>query len=280
MARITVCSILGLWIAVIAVPSTTWGQLRGSLGGGVRGGDRGPGGGLRGGSYRTRSGFGFQNNPIANPAPTLTPHQIFNPRGSLSAGQVLNPAPSLSRPRSGVPLSRVNRIDRTERQSMGRAATGTRSTKRTVTPSPADKRIEQLAAVHEQQLKQNVPAGELIRAEMDLRAAQLERELNTYPNGDRWIRYFSLPDADPGKAEAPGGAGEELKFQRMLARFEKVSSNSKFAEVSSLPTFQAAHSTLVALTKVHSTEESKTDPAETNENSQTRERQTGTGSLP
>ena len=65
------------------------GSNRGSLGGNARG------------LSNPRSGLGAGSNPIANPAPSLTPSEVLNPRGSLSAGQVANPDGSLNRPRTG-----------------------------------------------------------------------------------------------------------------------------------------------------------------------------------
>jgi hypothetical protein len=85
-----------LWFLFALTPSIADAQIGGGMGSGGTG-LRGPG--------SLRSGVGSRSSPIARPAPSLTPHQVFNPRGSLSTGQVLNPSPSLFRPSSGDALS-------------------------------------------------------------------------------------------------------------------------------------------------------------------------------
>ncbi|MGI9471253.1 MAG: hypothetical protein ACR2NZ_06970 [Rubripirellula sp.] len=98
-------SALGLGLIVVTsalLPVSLHGQIRGgaSSRGGL-GGARGSIGGGNRGLSSPRSGAGARNNPIANPAPSLTPSEVLNPAGSLNSGQVLNPEPSLNRPRTG-----------------------------------------------------------------------------------------------------------------------------------------------------------------------------------
>ena len=248
MKLLTGLLLLGLCIEFVAAPSA-FGQLRGSLGGGVRGG----------GTSGTRSGSGFRNNPIANPAPSLTPHQLFNPRGSLSAGQVLNPAPSLSRPRSGISTAPVNRIDPfrrpgTQDAQMGSAAI--KSADRTATPSSADRQIDNLAAALERQTKRNAGTRELRQSELALRAAQFEQVLRTYPNGDKWVRYFRLSEAGLADPDGKSDQNSGQQLQSMLARFEKINNDPRYEEVSSLRIFEAAHTALASCIKVNSADES------------------------
>jgi hypothetical protein len=262
MNRIAGILILGLCIEFLAAPEATFGQLRGSLGSGVRGGYGGTRGGIRRGVSRSRSGLGFQNNPIANPAPSLTPHQIFNPRGSISAGQVLNPAPSLSRPRAGVSPSAVNRTDQFRRAQTG----SVRNTpvNRAVASSPAVDRVQKLAAAIEQQLQRQTPVRERKRLELAFRLALLEQELRTYPNGDRWVRYLDLPAAETFDTRGEGDHSSGQQLQIMLARFEKVTGNSEYEKVSSLPAYQSAHSVLASFIKGNSEDDPVGDSAERN----------------
>jgi hypothetical protein len=241
-------------IGLLCGPATTFGQLRGSLGGGVRGGIGSSAGGIRGGGYGPRYGTGFRNNPIANPAPSLTPHQIFNPRGSISSGQILNPAPSLSRPRSGISTSPVNRTDPFGHH-VGR---GVRTRSAGITPSgsggtppPARARIEQLAAALRQQSTPDTALTKQQRWDLAAHLARLEQELRTYPNGEVWIRYFDLPAAAsgrPGKGNGNGKGDESSaqELQQLAERFERVSGNAKYERISSLPEFQSALSALVS----------------------------------
>lgn len=238
MIRMKTCLLLTILVAGTCVCSESFGQLRGSLGGGMRGRASG-----------IRSGSGFRNNPIANPAPTLTPNQIFNPRGSLSTGQVRNPAPSLSRPRAGVSTSRVNRIDPAGSpvgQGVRTFSTQSSSGLQTDTPSAADRRIDS----HERKLKQQVQRNAAIpdqrQSELELRAAVLEQVLKTYPNGEKWVRYFGLTNFTAAQLEGADAAIGLPELQTSMQRFKKISSDPRYERVTSLQAFEDAQAALEA----------------------------------
>lgn len=239
--------LMGLCTLSLAAPAITHGQLRGSLGSGIRGGYSG---GMRGSSR-----IGFRNNPISNPAPSLTPHQIFNPRGSISSGQIQNPAPSLSRPRSGISTTPVNRIDPYRQPGFQRTQAGSvgiTARNHAVTPLPATARVEQFAAAIKQQSSLNTPGKIRKQRELALHLALLEQELRTYPNGERWITYLNLPTAEDFSANRDRSRNTGQELELVLGRFERVSSNSKYHRVSALTAFQTAQSTLKSYCEVNS----------------------------
>jgi hypothetical protein len=222
--------VLGLSVLLFIPSALAWGQMGGGLGSGV-GGQGGFGGGRGIGGVRglssPRSGLGFRSNPIANPAPSLTPHEVFNPRGSLSAGQVLNPAPSLRRPRSGGTAPTLHQP--------GAAA---RSTYRIVPPSYSVRtRRPQVAST---------PVGEQLQRS----AAPLERQLTRVAPNKGWEAYLSVEALRKvqSSSEQPSDA-ERRKLQSLLERYESVAANEKYKKISSLPTFQQTVSTLQAYLK-------------------------------
>jgi hypothetical protein len=113
------------------------------------------------------------------------------------------------------------------------------------TPPPARARIEQLAAALRQQSTPDTAVTKQQRWDLAAHLARLEQELRTYPNGEVWIRYFDLPAA----ASVGPGKGDESFAQelpQLAERFEKVSGNTKYERISSLPEFQSALSALVS----------------------------------
>lgn len=185
---------------VLAMPAASALAQIGRGAGGI--GGRGAIGGVRPGLSSPRSGLGVRSNPIVNPAPSLTPHEVLNPRGSLSSGQVLNPAPSVLRPRSGGTTP-------TARQSVttgGRDIAG--STYRRTRPISGGSTADYFD--------------------------QLGDQLREHKNGESWAQYLALPK---------DGSGEATK-EKLLRRFERLSSNPAYAKVTALPAFAEAHEAL------------------------------------
>lgn len=240
--------VLAMSVAVLLPVSSTQAQFRGSFRGGLRG------------QSSFRSGSGLQNNPIANPSPSLTPHQLFHPRGSLSTDQVRNPSPSLSRPRSGVPVPSVGRTAPYLRGDAGDDRTGPAARQRSASPSSYDLRARQLAAGLRTPSTSVSPEQEQQQWNLASQLARLERELRTYPNGERWVRYFKIPVADDSQA-TPGGS--EPAPREILARFDTVIASEDYSQVTSLPEFQSAHKALTTYIQAASAAgESKPVPAQ------------------
>jgi hypothetical protein len=261
MKRSSALMVMGLCTVYLAAPEVTFGQLRGSIGGGVRGGI----GGIRGGSASPRSGRSFQNNPIANPAPSLTPHQVFNPRGSLSPGQVRNPAPSLSRPRSGVSPSPINRNYRTPGtyyQSVGKRPERTTNSNRAAASYAARKNGQKLTSI-QRQLKLASTVSEQKQLKLQLRVAQLINDFETYPNGERWVRYLDLSAVESYLARRKDKKNSDPTLEKVMARFKKVGSDSKYERVSSLQAFRNAQSALGSLIDEVSSDASDASSSET-----------------
>jgi len=135
-------------------------------------------------------------------------------------------------------------------------STAIKSANRTVATSDADRRIDNLAAALERQTQRNAGIRELRQSELALRAAQFERVLKSYPNGDKWVTYFKLPDAVAAEPNGKVNRDSEQKLQRTLERFEKVGNDPRYERVSSLRVFEAAHTALASYIKVNSANES------------------------
>lgn len=199
--------------AMLFIPSTALlGQVgRGGIGGrpGV-GGARPGSGGVRG-LPGPRSGLGTRNNPIVNPAPSLTPNQVLNPRGSLSTGQVLNPSPSLRRPRSGGPT------------------TGTQQT------APAAPRTAPTGGSADRNARTS--SGYSTASHFD----ELGAELRQFKNGESWAKYLALPK-ELLSDELTDGDREQAS--KLLKRFDKLSSDPTYAKVTALTAFWLAHESL------------------------------------
>jgi hypothetical protein len=194
-----------LWLAVSLAPTIADAQTYGGVGGVGRRGT-----GVRGGSG-LRSGAGLQNNPVANPAPSLTPHQVLNPRGSLSTGQVLNPRPSLAHPRSGDALSLRSayplRLGVTG-SNAGRLHTMSRS--------------------------------ELARF-VDANARRLSSELDRLETGDALKNDLKLDELRKLAATVDRDPHSDVKrdVQAISRRLDEVSESEEDAPISRLPSFQS-----------------------------------------
>ena len=134
---------------------------------------------------------------------------------------------------------------------------------------PAAVRVEQLSAAIGQLTTQSTPGNIQKQRELALYLAQLEQELHSYPNGERWLTYLDFPV--PNDPETPGlsedAAGQSL--QQLLTRFNKVSSKPKYSKVTALPAFQAAQSSLKSFTKGNISPDLAGESEKTNETQQT-----------
>lgn len=200
--------VLCLLLSTPALPA--FGQVRGSLNSGGRSG-------LRGKLSGPRSGFGLRNNPIANPAPSLTPSQIFNPRGSLSPGQVLNPAPSLFRPRSGVSASDFNRSN----QHLRPAGSRPRSNYLNVAPGGLTVTSD--------------PVGENVKTS----ATALEQQLQRIAPKKGWEHYLALDTLQniPPTSDHPSTTEEKAELETILSTYQSVDANKQYAVITQLPEF-------------------------------------------
>ena len=206
--------VLGLTLLLFVPTASAWGQ----IGGGI-GGQRGVGsargiGGVRGLSS-PRGGLDFRSNPIANPPPSLTPHEVFHPQGSLSSGQVLNPAPSLRRPRSAGSVPTLRQPGATA-GSVYRAA----------------------------QLSNTVPTGRQpvistpVGQRLQQSASTLERRLTQVAHDKGWEEYLScatLREVQRSSTQPRNTQRREL--QTLLERYESVAAEKKYKIVSRLPEF-------------------------------------------
>jgi len=206
---------------VLAMPAASALAQIGRGAGGI--GGRGAIGGVRPGLSSPRSGLGVRSNPIVNPAPSLTPHEVLNPRGSLSSGQVLNPAPSVLRPRSGGTTP-------TAPQSVtpGTPQSVTTGARQSVTTGRGE--IGRRASGGSRYRNARPVSGISMADDFD----QLGNQLRNHKNGDSWAQYLALPK--DGNGEATLG--------KLLRRFERVSSNPAYAKVTAIPAFKAAHEAL------------------------------------
>jgi hypothetical protein len=217
--------LLFLTVLLSLVPALVIGQISGGIGGRTGGlGAAGSGiGGARGLST-PRGGLGFRSNPIANPAPSLTPHEVLNPRGSLNSGQVFNPAPSLRRPRSGG-------ITQTFHQpgSMGG------SIHTAVQPSYSGQLRRQPVKL--------APVGERLQQS----ASTLERQLGQIAPDKGWQEYLSVATLRKvqSSSEQPSDS-ERRELQALLERYESVAADEKYKIISRLPEFQRTVSELQA----------------------------------
>jgi hypothetical protein len=199
--------VLALSIILVIPSASALGQISqgvGNIGGRETIGGARPGtGGVRGLSS-PRSGLGTGGNPIVNPSPSLTPHEVLNPRGSLSSGQVLNPAPSLGRPRSGGAMSRA--------QQSAAAGGSTSRSARPHSSYDTTSHLEQLIA-----------------------------QLRTHKNGASWAEYLA-PPKEPLSDNTTAGASE--RRSELLKRFNKLNSDPTYAKVTALPAFGPAFEAL------------------------------------
>jgi hypothetical protein len=222
--------VVGMSVLLFLPSAFAWGQIGGGLGSGM-GGQGGFGsargiGGVRGLSG-PRSGLRFRSNPIANPAPSLTPHEVFNPQGSLSSEQVFNPEPSLRRPRSGGttptldrPSAAAGSMHRDVRPSYS-----VRTQRQPVTSSPIGQQLQQSAAALARQLTQVAP-------------------------NKGWEAYLSVEALRKVQSSSvqPSDA-ERRELESLLLRYESVTANEKYTIISRLPEFQRTVSTLQAYLK-------------------------------
>ena len=221
--RCTGLRIFLLCLLVLIPAVSAFGQVRGSLGGGGRGaygsGRSGPRGGLSG----PRFGYGIRNNPIANPVPSLTPHQVFNPRGSLSPGQVLNPAPSLFRPRTNVSSPAFNRSSQFHRPAGRRP----RSSYLNVAPGPTVTRD---------------PVGGQVKKS----AEALDQQLQRIAPKKGWQHYLALETLRSISPASDYPASENVvdELQPILSTFQSVTSNKQYAVITQLPEFNVLSSSL------------------------------------
>jgi hypothetical protein len=169
----------------------------------------------------------MRSNPIANPAPSLTPHEVFNSRGSLSSGRVLNPSPSLRRPRSGSSAPTLHQGGSTAGSIYGavQSSYSVRTRRQPVISAPAGQRLQESASTLERQLTQVAP-------------------------DKGWEEYLSVKTLRKvqSSSEQPSDM-ERRELQSLLKRYESVAADEKYERISSLPEFQQTVSTLQAYLK-------------------------------
>ncbi len=200
--------------ALLSLPVSALSQGVGSIGGGFSGGNR-FGGGIGGGTgiSAPRSGIGIRSNPIANPSPSLTPHEVLNPRGSLSSGQVLNPQPSLRRPRSGGSMSEVTKTHRSGSSQNG-ARSGGRDGTRPLAPSP----------------------GSSVRSS----ASALDHRLSELKPDQHWQEYLGLERLKriSNSSDPTATRREQQELKAILRKYQDVSDREDLDVISKLPEFQ------------------------------------------
>lgn len=228
--------IIGL-IALFSVPCfSTYGQQRSrvgspTIGGSPIGGARAGGGDARGLSG-ARSGAGLRNNPVANPAPSLTPHEVLNPRGSRSTGQTLNPEPSINRPRGGdgpLPAARqpspmTGEYD-SPLQSVGSDATA----------NPDSDAGRPLAATTNSPPRVTSAAEKILEAVVDL-----DRKLEKVSPDSGWSKRLSLEELRfvPVFSEQPADDNQRKTLEKILKTYQTVATDDQSAAINSLPEFK------------------------------------------
>lgn len=204
--------VLGLAVLLSIPGAVTWGQTRGGLGA-ARGGTRG--------GISPRSGLGFRSNPIANPAPSLTPNQVLNPRGSLSTGQVLNPSPSLHQPRSGgtPPATKDGGMPRAVTYQSARPAIADDAAVGSVIPVPIA-----------------IPAGEKIL----FAVVALDQQIDKVAPDKGWSKRLSLDELRgvPAFSLLPKDDSQRTALEKILKTYQGVAKDDSAANISKLPEFK------------------------------------------
>ncbi len=202
---------------LLSVPcGPTFGQVRGRVGGA----------GTTRGVPSPRSGLECRSNPIANPAPSLTPSEVLNPRGSLSAGQVLNPKPSLNRPRTGGASPEASRHGATAAVLYQAAR-----------PIVDDKTSSDAGGPPASPSKAtNLPAGEQIL----IAVVALDGQIGKIAPKQEWSKHLSLDTlrAVPVLSERPANDEQRAELEKILKTYQAVGSEDQSTSVSSLPEFK------------------------------------------
>lgn len=76
--------------------------------------------------------------------------------------------------------------------------------------------------------------------------SMLDRDLNRLPTGDSWRRYLRITDLRRLAATSPDGldATARAQLQEILTRFDRVSRDPKYRDISERPAFQAMRGSL------------------------------------
>jgi hypothetical protein len=204
-----------------------------------------------------RSGTGLRNSPVANPSPSLTPHQILNPRGSLSTGQVLNPRPSLFRPRSGdalsSPIVSPSRLDvtrgnsaRPHSMSQSDQARSVDGDARGLTGDPqssgtGDGRNSQLQPEGSQLLRLGPSELGITAKEREWGAlvqlnAQLQRSIERFHHADTWKTYLDIAASDRDARMGQEPSSEDLRM--IQSRFDRVAQIEKYQPLTGMAIFE------------------------------------------
>ena len=180
-----------------------------------------------------RSGLGFRSNPIANPAPSLTPSEIFNPRGSLSAGQVLNPKSSLHRPRSGG-ASPANNTQQPIMAVRYQAAQPIADDSKTANSGAANVDNAVLRAISPAPRVSS--AGEKILESV----IALDHQITEVAPNKGWSERLSLDQLrdTPVFSDQPADAEQRTALEKILKTYQAVANEEQSAVVSKFPEFE------------------------------------------
>lgn len=218
--------VLGVCILSLPPCGLAFGQLpgRGSIGGA-------PLGTGVGGKATPRSGLGVSNNPVVNPAPSLTLGQVLNPRGSLNTGQVLNPAPSLRRPLAGVTTPEAN-------DGRGSANNGTGATKDSPTQTSSEQGNPDTSVLTQATTgRQN---GQPIGAQLLESVVALDEKITEVAPDAGWSDRLSLDmlRSVPVSSEGPSDDAGRQRLNKILNTYQAIAKDEKNAEIAALTEFK------------------------------------------
>jgi hypothetical protein len=94
------------------------------------------------------------------------------------------------------------------------------------------------------------PAWERQRHQLADASRELDEQLSSLRTGEGWKKHLALPaeifttDVSNRQGEPEVSDAEAEQLQKVLTRFDKVSSNSQYSQISQLPAFRATHEIL------------------------------------